>query len=443
MALKSTNPLFRVFTSYSNLPRVEKAEGNYIYSEGKRFLDLTGGGTSYAILGWNNEEVNSAIRRQLAKFTHMDYKIWDDPNTLELAELVLGSGLSSLKKFYFAGNSGAEACEAAMKMCRQAHLSKGQSRKKWFISRKQSYHGSTADALALGDRPNLEIFRDMLSPYRKHVEMHHFKKLALVGESEEAYADRCARELEETIAAIGPENVAGFVGETIMGGLVGDVPPVGNYWRKMKDVCNKYDVHLILDEVYCGTGSTGKYFCFEYDLIEPDFVFIGKTLAAGYGALSAVITTDSIYDAIASSPDARLQHTTTHQAHSLSVSAAIAVQRIIRADGFLGSVHEKGKLFQEGFSEHLHSNSYIVDIRGRGLRFSIEHSIPVVKQIEFGQFFEKLMRQEHSILVNAKWHRICFTPPLTLTSTEIDESVSKISYELNRHLPQFASIGAV
>ena len=246
MTIHSSDPLFRVFTSNTNLPLVEKAEGNYIYSEGKRLLDLTGGGTSYAILGWSNEEVNSAIRGQLAKFSHMDYKIWDDPNTLKLAKLVMGSSLSSLKKFYFAGNSGAEACEAAMKMSRQAHLSKGQTQKKWFISRKQSYHGSTADALALGDRPNLEIFRDMLSPYRKHVEMHHFKKLALVGESEEAYADRCARELKETIIAIGPENVAGFVGETIMGGLVGDVPPVGNYWKKIKEVCNEYDVHLHL-----------------------------------------------------------------------------------------------------------------------------------------------------------------------------------------------------
>jgi adenosylmethionine-8-amino-7-oxononanoate aminotransferase len=441
MSTHSADPLFRVFTSNTNLPLVEKAEGNYIYSEGKRFLDLTGGGTSYAILGWNNEEVNSAIKSQLVKYTHMDYKIWDDPNTLELAKLVLGTGLASLKKFYFAGNSGAEACEAAMKMSRQAHLSKGQTQKKWFISRKQSYHGSTADALALGDRPNLEIFRDMLSPYRKHVEMHHFKKLALVGESEEAYADRCARELEETVVAIGPENVAGFVGETIMGGLVGDVPPVGNYWKKIKEVCNKYDVHLILDEVYCGTGTSGKYFCFEYDSIEPDFVFIGKTLAAGYGALSAVITTDSIYGAIANSPEARLQHTTTHQAHSLSVSAAIAVQGIVRTSGFVESVNEKGKIFREGFLKELQNNEHIVDIRGRGLRFSVEHSIPAHRQIKFGQFFETLMRKKHSILVNAKWHRICFTPPITLTYSEIDESVSKISYELNRELPQFANHG--
>lgn len=420
----SESKVFRVFLDQGVLQTVSSAEGSSILVNNQRLLDTTAGGTSYAILGWNDSRVNEAIREQLIKFGHIDYKIWNDPNLELLAESILQNYSGGLSKVYFAGSSGAEACEAAMKMSYQAHQINGKKEKKWFISRKQSYHGSTSDAIMLGDRPNLEFYKPMLSTFRTTVNMHHFKKNSRNGESESQYADRCAAELENKILEIGAENVAAFVGETIMGGLVGDVPPVGDYWKKIKAICEKYDVHLILDEVYCGTGTSGTYFCFEQDEVEPDFVFIGKTLAAGYGVISAVITTKSIHEIISSSIEKRLQHTTTHQAHSLSVAAALKIQQIVSDKNFLSEVRKKGNLFRNILSEGLAQNKRIIDIRGRGLRFSIEHNFK--NQAAFGKKFESVARDNFNVLFNAKWHRICITPPLIITNTEIEKAANAV-----------------
>jgi adenosylmethionine-8-amino-7-oxononanoate aminotransferase len=412
------NKVFRVFLDDRQLPSVSSATGSSILVGKSKFLDTTAGGTSYAILGWNDPRVNDAVTTQLKKFGHIDYKIWNDPNLELLARIILQNSPAELSKVYFAGNSGAEACEAAMKMSYQAHQINGNLQKRWFISRKQSYHGSTSDALMLGDRPNLDFYKPMLSPFRTNVSMHHYKKNSLVGESENDYADRCAVELEDKILEIGPENVAAFVGETIMGGLVGDVPPVGDYWKKIKLICEKYNVHLILDEVYCGTGTSGTYFCFEQDDVSPDFVFIGKTLAAGYGAISAVITTNAIYEIISSSTDKRLQHTTTHQAHSLSVAAALKIQQIVSDEHFLEEVRKKGEYFRMLLADGLEKYDFIIDIRGRGLRFSVEHDVK--DQENFGKKFEEIAKERHNVLFNAKWHRICLTPPLIIDFKEIE-----------------------
>ena len=241
--------VFRVFPKDPKPPFVSNADGVYIYKKnGEKLLDTTAGGTSYSILGWNHPEINSAIKEQLNRFGHLDYKLWSDENTEDLADLLLSRAEHGLDRVYFSGNSGAEACEAAMKMSYQVHFDLGKPEKKWFISREQSYHGSTADALALGERPNLEFFRPMLSPYRARIPMHHPLYLKGENETSDDYAKRSANELEEKILEIGPDKVSGFVGETIMGGLVGDVPPAKNYWKYIREVCNRYDVHLILDE---------------------------------------------------------------------------------------------------------------------------------------------------------------------------------------------------
>lgn len=425
--------VFRVFKN-QDLPIPIEGKGAEIITEEGKFLDLTGGGTSYCILGWNHPKVNEAISTQLTKFGHLDYKLWRDPNVEELAEIVVSKAPSELRFVYFGGNSGAEACEAAMKISYQSHFNKGNQSKKWFISREQSYHGATSDALSLGDRPNLAFYKPMLSPYRSKVPMHHYKKMGFSGETELEYAKRSAQQLETEILRIGPNYVAGFIGETIMGGLVGDVPPAKTYWQEIEKVCKKYEVHLILDEVYCGTGVSGKYFCYEYDDVNPDIVFMSKTVAAGYGVLNLVCVTNEIYDSIRSYQDGRLQHTTTHQAHSLSVAAALAVQKIVSNEDFLSDVHRKGLKFREILGEMLIDNDALVDIRGRGLRFSLEHKFK--NQLEFGAKIENALR-EQGILINAKWHRICFTPPLILSDDQIEYAAETFSHKFEIISKQF------
>ena len=227
--------LLRVFPNNTKPPVVDKADGLYIYQKnGEKILDTTAGGTSYAIIGWNNQRVNQAIINQLTKFTHLDYKIWSDENCESLAQILVSKKEHNLNKVYFCGNSGSEACETALKFSYQRHLEEGKQHKKWFISRTQSYHGSTADALALGERPNLEFYKKMLSPYRVNIPMHHPLYSKKDNETIDDYAKRSAGHLEQKIIELGPENVSGFVGETIMGGLVGDVPPAPKYWKYIK-----------------------------------------------------------------------------------------------------------------------------------------------------------------------------------------------------------------
>jgi len=420
--------VFRVFPNEQVPPFVNRSEGLYIFTQdGRKILDASGGGTSYAILGWNHPEVNEAVEHQLRRFGHMDYKLWSDENTEALASLLVSRAQHGLDLVYFSGNSGAEACEAAMKMSYQFHYDLGRREKKWFISREQSYHGSTSDALALGERPNLEFYRPMLSPYRTHIPMHHPLYLKHKEESLDDYARRSAKQLEDKILEIGPQKICGFVGETIMGGLVGDVPPAPNYWKYIREVCDKYDVHLILDEVYCGTGSTGKIYCCDYDEVRPDFILLGKTLAAGYGAISAVVTSRAIEDVIRR-VQGRLQHTTTHQGHSLSVAAALAVQKIIHNDVSIRRVNELGDYMRKTISDELSNLPLYRDVRGRGLRFSFEYKAD--NPNEFGAELAKRVLEKYNILINAKWHRICFTPGLLLSRNQADQILTACINEI-------------
>ena len=419
-----------VFPVFPNLPipdEVVRASGCYLETaRGERLLDMTAGGSHYAIVGWDRPEVNQSISDQLSRYAHVDYKLWRDPRVEELASLLISRAPTGLDRVYFAGNSGAEACEAAMKMSYQLHCELGHESKTWFIGRDQSYHGSTSDALALGDRPNLAFFHPMLNPQRTRVPMHHYSKLAYQGESESDYAQRCADQLEAEILRIGPHRVAAFVGETMMGGLVGDVPPVGRYWSLIREVCDQYDVHLIMDEIYCGTGTSGTYFCCERDEVTPDFLLLGKTLAAGYGPIDAVITRSRFLDVI-SAGQGRLQHTTTFQAHSLSVVAALAVQRIVCESGFLHDVEELGQDLRAQIRARLGEQPAFKEVRGRGLRFSVEHTFK--DQVDFGRELEQRMRHRHGVLVSAKWHRISITPPLVVSREESTQAVDQVCDE--------------
>jgi adenosylmethionine-8-amino-7-oxononanoate aminotransferase len=410
---------FRVFPNDPLPPVVVKADGNYIFTkDGRKILDTTAGGTCHAIVGWGHPKVVAAITDQLTRFSHVDYKIWIDEHVEQLATLLLSRAEHSLDRVYFCGNSGAEACEASMKMSYQVHQDQGKREKKWFISHTESYHGSTSDALSLGQRPNLEFYRQMLSPYRALIQMHHPYKLRLPNETMEGYARRSASLLEDKLLEIGPEKVCGYVGETIMGGLIGDVPPATNYWRYMREICDKYDVHLILDEVYCGTGSSGKVYCCDWDGVTPDFLFIGKTLAAGYGPVSAVVTSSRIEDVI-KSYQGRLQHTTTFQAHSLSIAAALAVQTIVHDDLFLQNVRNIGAFMRETIERELGEHPFFVNVRGRGLRFSLEYQCE--HQNEFGTALQQRILDKHKIYTSIKWHRANFTPSLTFTRQQAEQ----------------------
>jgi len=388
--------------------------------DGTEYLDLTAGGTSFALIGYGNKKVETAILKQLRKFSHLDCKTFEDKNREKLSEILINSSpafKNKKRKVFFSGGSGAEAIEMAMHMSFQWHKENGNYKKKWFISRNQSYHGATSGALSIGERPNLEFYRSLQSNKRKRVSECNYFKNKHPEETEEDYTKRLVKELEDTIHKIGSENICAFIGETMMGGLVGDVPPTKNYWRDIGAVCKKNNIHLILDEIWCGTGVSGKYHCFEYDNVLPDFLVLGKSLGCGYIPISAVIV-DEEFNNVIEKGSGRIEMSCTFQGHSAAVAASLAVQEIITENGFIDEVYKKGNLIRETLKENLLDNPIVKNIRGRGVRNSLEYS--TADNNLFNQLLSERLFKEKNILISCKWHRTSFSHAMTLNYDEIN-----------------------
>ncbi len=404
------------FLKQKKLEKVTKGKDNYLYIGKSKFLDLTGGLTGHAILGWSNPSIEKGIISQMKKISHLDYKNYYSDLRESLANILITKKFG-LGKVFFVGSSGAEACEASMKMSYQYFYDQGKKSKKYFISRKQSYHGCTTDAISVGERPNLNFYKPFFSNYRKKINENNIFKHKKYNETELEYSKRSALELEKMIIKIGPNNVCGFIGETMLGGLIGDVPPSKNYWKYIRQICDKYNVHLILDEVWCGTGTSGKYHNFEWDSIKPDFVFLSKTLAAGYGALSAVLVSSKIGENF-NKYSKQIQYSNTHQGHLLSVAAAYEVQKIVKNKKFLSNVLKKGNYLRNTINSELADHEFFCNVRGRGLRNSIEYNCE--NKNVFGVTLAEIMKRKHKMIISGKWHRICLSPSLKIKKDEID-----------------------
>lgn len=417
--------LLSTFIGQETLGSVEKCSGPFIETrQHGRLLDLTAGGTAYALIGWGNQSVNSSIRDQLEKFSHLDYKTYDDPNRHELADL-LTSSAKDLDYCFLSGGSGAEACEMAIHMSYQQHCEEGNSGKTTFLSRRQSYHGATTMALALSDRPNLSFY-DPIHPknVRKLEEPYYLRNRLSPEETEEQYSTRLIEDFQKEVDRLGSDTIAAFVAETSLGGLVGDVPPPKGYWHGIREICNKHNIHLILDEVWCGTGTSGKYNCYEHDNIRPDFLFIGKTLGCGYLPISAVLTHSRFYDVLKKGSK-KVNISTTFQGHSASTAAALAVQKIIKDEYFLKNVSRQGNLLRQFLKERLSDCSHIIDIRGRGLRNSIEYSLPDGHL--FGQLVGQRMFERHKTIISGKWHRIGLCHALNISDDILFEAMDNLT----------------
>tara|TARA_Y100001968_G_C19430892_1_gene756984 strand:- start:1432 stop:2769 length:1338 start_codon:yes stop_codon:yes gene_type:complete len=401
-----------------------RGEGPYLWNEsGTKFLDLTCGGTSYSVLGWGISSIEDAVIQQIKQLPHSDYKSCKSDIREELAHLLATNNHSGLNKVFLSGGSGSEACEMCLHMSYQVHCLEGNPSKSISISRYQSYHGATMGSMTLGERPNLEFYRP-LQPTNNHsfIQEHNKYRHRLENESDEEYAIRSANLLESRVLELGPENVGCFVGETMLGGLVGDVPPVKGYWKRIKEICNKYNIHLILDEVWCGTGISGKYFCCDWDDVKPEFVFIGKTLAAGYIPASAVMTNGRIAESL-SSGRGRIETSCTFQGHLVATAAALAAQKLILSKGFIENVNTLGIKIRQSLYSELKDHPFFKNVRGRGLRNSIEYECE--NQSGFGNYLSSEMKERENILISAKWHRISLLPPMTIKSSDLVFGIEK------------------
>jgi len=347
-----------------------RGEGVYLYdSSGKQYLDGSGG-AAVSCLGHSNAEVIEAIRDQVGKlaFAHTAF-FTNEPQEALAAGLAARFPEDNAKAYFSAG--GSEANETALKLAKQYWMAKGQPSKSVFISRNQSYHGNTLGALSLSGSPGRRaIYQSIISDWPK-IDPCYAYRLQGQDEGQADYAERAAMSLEESILAEGPENVAAFVAETVSGATLGAVTAVPGYFKKIREICDRHDVLLILDEVMSGSGRCGSYFAFETEGVCPDIVTLAKGLGAGYQPLGAVICRDLVYSAIVDG-SGEFAHGHTYMGHATACAAGVAVQSVLDKQNLLDNVVARGEQLRSLLRTTFESHPHVGDIRGRGLFVGIE-----------------------------------------------------------------------
>ncbi|HSR72966.1 MAG TPA: aspartate aminotransferase family protein [Kiloniellales bacterium] len=362
----------RVFHRHSRqaFPLAVRGEGLYVIdSEGRRYLDASGG-AAVSCLGHSHPAVIAAIKAQLDRLPYAHTAFFTNEPSEVLADHLIERAPAGLEKVYYV-SGGSEANETALKLARQHFVELGETARHRIIARRQSYHGNTLGALAVGGNlPRREMFAPLLVE-TSHISPCYAYRYKDSAESDEAFGRRVADELEAEILRLGPETVAAFIAEPVVGATSGAVPPVPGYFKRIREICDRYGVLLILDEVMCGMGRTGTLYACEQDGIVPDILTCAKGLGAGYQPIGAVLVAGRIFDAIASG-SGFFQHGFTYIGHPTACAAALAVQRTIEAEGLLERVRERGADLRARLEERFGNHPHIGDIRGRGLFLGLE-----------------------------------------------------------------------
>lgn len=351
-----------------NLPCVSHGDGVYLVdTEGRRYIDASGG-AAVSCLGHNDPEIIEALTKQIKQLCYAHTGFFTNQALEELSDILCSKAPDPLKYSYIV-SSGSEAVEAALKLARQYFVEKGSPEKRKFIGRRQSYHGNTLGALGVGGNAWRKAqFEKILIP-GKLIEPCYEYRLRWEGETVEQYAERAASQLEQALLEEGPETVAAFVAETVGGATAGALTPVKNYFKKIRTICDKYDVLLILDEVMCGSGRTGTFYAFEQEGIVPDIVTLAKALGGGYQPIAAAIVSSHIAEAIYTG-SGFFQHGHTYLGHTAACACAVAVQKKLERDNLLENVLVQGAYLKELLTKA--SIPYVGNIRGRGMFVGLE-----------------------------------------------------------------------
>lgn len=420
--------------------RAVSGDGPYIIDQaGKRYLDASGG-AAVSCLGHSHGDVIRAIKDQVDAIPYAHTAFFTTEAAESLAAF-LAERARGLERAYFV-SGGSEAVEAGLKLARQYYLERGEPGRRHFIARRQSYHGNTLGALAVGGN---QWRRAQFEPVL--IESHHIAPCyayrdQLPGEDLEAYGQRVADELEAKIRELGRETVLAFIAEPVVGATAGAVPPAPGYFRRIREICTEYDILLLLDEVMCGMGRTGTLFAYEQEGIEPDMVAMAKGLGAGYQPIGALMVSARIYDAVAGGTGF-FQHGHTYMGHPTACAAALAVQRVIERDGLLDKVHRMGEYLDTALRERFAAHPNVGDIRGRGLFHGLElvsdrdTKAPFAPETQLHASIknramdEGLLCYPMSGTINGRaGHHVLLAPPYIIDESQADEIVDKLEAAL-------------
>ena len=352
------------------LPVAVAGDGPFVIdSTGKRYLDASGG-AAVSCLGHSDRRVIEVIKAQLDRLPYAHTGFFTNEPAEALADHLIARAPPGLGHVYFV-SGGSEANETAMKLARQFFHERGETQRRHFIARKQSYHGNTIAALSVGGNAGRRaIYEPILLP-ASHIEPCYEYRHRHAGESLDDYATRSAAELEAEIVRLGPETVIAFIAETVVGATLGAVPPVPGYLPKIREICDRYGVLLILDEVMSGMGRTGSLYACDRFGVRPDILTCAKGLGAGYQPIGACIMSETIHDTITGGSGA-FQHGFTYIGHATACAGALAVQKVIEDDGLLENCRTMGALLRQSLVERMADQPWCGDIRGFGLFIGVE-----------------------------------------------------------------------
>ena len=352
-------------------PRAVSAQGMIVrLADGREIIDASGG-AAVSCLGHGHARVIAALREQVETLPFAYNGFFTTEPAEALAETLVGHAPGGLTHAYFV-SGGSEANEAAIKLARQYFVEIGQLQRGRFIARRQSYHGNTLGVLSAGgNMARRALYQPLLSEAFSHVSPAFAYRGQEANESEADYVARLAAELEAEFQRVGPDTVAAFIAEPVVGATLGAAPAPAGYFRAMREVCDRHGALLILDEVMCGMGRTGTLHAWEQEGVSPDIQAIAKGLGGGYQPIGGILIHGKIIAALAAGSGA-FAHGHTYLAHASACAAALAVQRVIVEDNLLANVRAMGQRLDERLRARFGNHPHVGDVRGRGLFQAIE-----------------------------------------------------------------------
>lgn len=431
----------------ANLPTAVGGDGCYLIdSTGKRYFDGSGG-AAVSCLGHSDAAVIAAVQQQVGQlaFAHTGFMTSEPAEAL--ADLLIANAPGDLDRVYFV-SGGSEATEAAIKLARQYFLEKGEPERRHLIARRQSYHGNTLGALAAGGNAWRRQQFDPLLIGVSHIAPCYEYVDRAEGESSFDYGQRAANELEAEILRLGPETVMAFMAEPVVGATSGAVPAVEGYFKRIREICDKYGVLLILDEVMCGMGRTGHLFACDADGVAPDILCIAKGLGAGYQPIGAMLCSRQIYETIEGG-SGFFQHGHTYIGHPVATAAGLAVVSQMLERDLVARCAAMGDRLQSALQERFGQHPNIGDIRGRGLFRGIElvrdrdsktpfdPSLGLAAKIKKAAFEAGLICYPMSGTRDGRnGDHILLAPPFIISEDQIAEVVDKLDVAITQSLPQ-------
>jgi L-2,4-diaminobutyrate transaminase len=406
---------------------------------GRRYLDAVAGLWCVAI-GYGRTEVAEAMAAQSRRlaFYHTFSSMSNEPQ-IRLADRLLSFAPGRMSKVFF-GTSGSEANDTQVKLVWYYNNLRGRPRKKKIIARRDGFHGST---VAAGSLTGIEAFHrafDLPLPQILHTSPAYYYRHGAPGQSEEDYSTGLAAELEQLIQREGPDTVAAFIAEPVMG-AGGVVPPPRGYFEKVQRVLRAHDVLMIVDEVICGFGRLGRMFGSEVYGIEPDLITVAKQLTSGYFPLSACLVSEEIWSALRDgSPEiGPFAHGFTYSGHPVGAAAAMANLDIVLGEDLVGNAARMGPYLQERLRTALADHSLVGDVRGVGLIAGVELVADKAARRSFDPELRVGLRvaqhcMEDGLIVRPLpgGHVIALSPPLCITRAQVDQVVDGLARGLDR-----------